>query len=374
MEFEPFSYMRHAKRLEYTAGIYMAGSGMPPAKVEDAGFTDDDYALKTLCASYGDPRNVDFIASRYKTSGNNVVLTQGSSEGYFLAFGALLEPGDKVIIETPGYQQFNSLTTFFGCRPVPLKRRFENKWNPDLKEFKRLLDDKTKIVVLTDLHNPTMSKMPPDLLKDMIAAAAKNGTTVIVGEVYKDHLKPGDNDESCFEYGDNVIATSSLTKVYGLSAIRFGWALAPERIAGRMLDVMDMVDPEMPAICQNLAWKALHNLPRMRAIARGIHERHWPIVEEWLKQRDDIEYLKPAGGITVWIHADGLKDTGNLVQVMRNEFGVLVVPGEYFQAPGWFRVGYKNPPGELRDGLSRIGRAIDDYRKTHKSQKIKPGK
>lgn len=361
--------MRHAKRLEYTAGINMAGSGMPPARLDDAGFTDDDYSLTSLCASYGDPRNVDAIATRFNTSGNHVVLTQGSSEGYFLAFGALCEPGEKIIIETPGYQQFTSLCTFFGCRPTPLKRRFEDGWAPDLAEFKRLLDDKTRLCVLTDLHNPTMSKLPRDLLKDMIAAAAKNGTTVLVGEVYKDHLKPGDQDETVFHYGDNVIATSSLTKVYGLSSIRFGWALAPEKIAGRMLDLMDMVDPEMPVICQNLAHRALRNLSRMRSIARGVHERHWPIVEEWLKGRSDIEYHKPAGGVTVWLHAKGIKDTGNLATVMRNEFGVLVVPGEYFQAPGWLRVGYKNPPMELREGLSLVGKAIDDYRKTHKKSK-----
>ncbi|GIK53693.1 MAG: pyridoxal phosphate-dependent aminotransferase [Planctomycetaceae bacterium] len=365
MDFEPFSYMRHAKRLEYADGIYMAGSGMFPPKPGELNFSADDYDLDALCNSYGDPRNVDWLATRYRCSGQNVVLTAGSSEANFFAFSAVLQPGDKVIIEMPGYGQFNSLTTLAGCRPVQLKRRFENGFAPDLGEFKRLLDDKTRLAVFTDLHNPSMAKLPRDLLKDMIAAAASNGTTVLVDEVYLDHLKIGAADDTCFGYGDNVIVTSSLTKVYGLSALRFGWALAPARIASRMCDLADVVDPEISPVCQNMAAKALGSLSRLRAITRGLHERNWPIVAEWLKTRNDIEAFTPPGGLVCWMRISGLEETGNLATVLRNEYGVLVVAGEYFQSPGFLRVGYKSNAAEVREGLARIGRAIDDV-KSHK--------
>ncbi|MCC6151096.1 MAG: pyridoxal phosphate-dependent aminotransferase [Planctomycetes bacterium] len=365
MEFEPFSYMRHAKRLEYADGIYMAGSGMFPPKAQELSFSGQDFDLNALCNSYGDPRNIEWLATRYKCSGQNVVLTAGSSEANFLAFSAVLEPGDKVLIETPGYGQFNSLATFCGCRPVKLKRRAENGFAPDLTEFKRLLDDKTKLVVLTDLHNPSMAKLPADLLKDMVKAAGKKGATVLVDEVYIDHLPLNEHDDTSFHYGDNVIVTSSLTKVYGLSSLRFGWALAPVKIAGTMLDLADVVDPEISPICQNMAVKALANLSRLRSRTRGLHERNWGIVAEWLKTRKDIEAFVPPGGVVCWMRIKGLDETGSLATVLRNEYGVLVVPGEYFQSPGWLRVGYKNPPAELRDGLARIGRAIDDL-KAHK--------
>src|SRR5262245_34233909 len=99
MEFEPFSFMRHAKRLEYADGIYMAGSGMFAPKKADLDFSGHDYDLDALCNSYGDPRNVEWLASRYKCSGRNVVLTAGSSEANFLALTAILHAGDKVIVE-----------------------------------------------------------------------------------------------------------------------------------------------------------------------------------------------------------------------------------------------------------------------------------
>lgn len=365
MEFEPFSYMRHAKRLEYADGIYMAGSGMFPPKAQELSFGERDFDLDALCNSYGDPRNIEWLANRYQVSGQNVVLTAGSSEANFFAYSAVLHPGDKVLVETPGYGQFTSLATFCGCRPVAFKRRAENGFAPDVAEIKRLLDDKTKLVVLTDLHNPSMAKLPADVLKDIIKAADKKGAFVLVDEVYLDHLKIGEHDDTSFHYGDNVIVTSSLTKVYGLSALRFGWALAPVKIASAMLDLADVVDPEISPICQNMAVKALANLGRLRSRTRGLHERNWPIVAEWLKSRDDVEALTPPGGIVCWMRVKGFKETGSLATVLRNEYGVLVVAGEYFQSPGWLRVGYKNPAAELRDGLSRIGHAIDDL-KSHK--------
>ncbi len=365
MDFEPFAYMRHAKRLEYADGIYLAGSGMFAPKAQDVNFGPEDFELDALCNSYGDPRNVDWLANRYKCGGQNVVLTAGSSEANYFAFASVLQPGDKVLIETPGYGQFTSLTTLCGCRPVPFKRRFETGFAPDLADFKRMLDDKTKLAVLTDLHNPSMAKLPKDLLKDLIAAAAKNGTQVLVDEVYIDHLKVGEADDTCFGYGDNVIVTSSLTKVYGLSALRFGWALAPARIAARMCDLADVVDPEISPVCQNMAVKALQALARLRSMTRGLHERNWPIMAEWLKTRPDIEAFIPPGGIVCWMRIKDLDETGNLATVLRNEYGVMVVAGEYFQSPGFLRVGYKTNAAELREGLARIGRAIDDV-KSHR--------
>lgn len=363
MHFDPFQYMRYAKRLEYAEGIFLAGSGMSLPRKDKLPFKSDDFSLTSLCANYGDPRNIDLLADRYRTGGANVVMTAGTSEANFLAFSCVCERDEKVIIESPGYHQFYSLCSFVDCEPVVLPRRFEDGFIPDPDEFKKLLDDKVHLVALTNLHNPSMARVPRDTLKDIVDAAAKNGTTVLVDEVYLDHLAVGDGDESAYSLGDNVVVTASLTKVYGLGALRFGWAVAPEKIAGRMIDLIDVVDPELPQITQNLGWRALTELGRLRVNARRLHDQNWPIVKEWLDSREDLEYFFPPGGITVWIHIKGIEETGNLATVVRKEYGVLVAPGEYFQSPGWIRLGYKVAPSELREGLARLGHGIDEFRK-----------
>jgi len=365
MRFEPFQYMRYAKRMEYADGVFMAGSGMRMPPEDLLGFKDYDFNLTSLCANYGDPRNVAKLAEHYGCGGEHIVMTAGSSEANFLAFACVLSPGDKVLVETPGYPQFRSLASFVHAEFVELPRLHENDFVPDLETYKSLLDENTRLVVLTNLHNPTMALIPRDTMAEMVRLAAEVGAHVLVDEVYLDHLKPGDNDTSVWGLGDNVIVTNSLTKVYGLGNLRFGWAVAPAKLAARMLDLLDVVDPELPAIQQNLGFRALENLARLRPLARRLHEQNWPIMREWIEARPDITGFTPPGGITAWVRIDGVEETGNLVTICRGDYGVLVVPGEYFQSPGWLRVSYSQDPTTLRDGLERLGKAIDDFRAHH---------
>jgi aspartate/methionine/tyrosine aminotransferase len=364
MDFDPFQYMRYAKRLEYADGIFMAGSGMSPPRAEQVGFKDTDFSLTSLCSNYGDPRNVARLAEKYRCGGEQIVLTAGSSEANFLVFASQVAPGDKVIIETPGYPQFFSLASLVQAEVVPLVRRHDRGYQPDIAELKKLLKDDVRMVVLSNLHNPSMAITPRETMQEIVNAAGEAGALVLVDEVYIDHLRPGD-DYSAFNLGDNVIATSSLTKVYGLGGLRFGWAAAPEKVVSRMLDLIDIVDPELPTITQNLGVRALENMPRLRQAARRLHDQNWPIIKEWANSRDDIEYFEPPGGITLWLRVKGIKETGNLATVCRNDYGVLVAPGEYFQSPGWLRIGYRVEPISLREGLARLGRAIDDFRSHH---------
>ncbi|MBZ0136511.1 MAG: pyridoxal phosphate-dependent aminotransferase [Planctomycetes bacterium] len=364
MDFEPFQYMRFAKRLEYADGIFMAGSGMNRPGRDLIAWKESDLRLDSLCSNYGDPRNIAWLAEKYGTGGEHVVLCAGSSEANFLVYMAALNAGDKVIVESPGYPQFRSLASLVNAEVVDLPRRPENGFLPDINEFKALLDENVRLVVLTNLHNPSMAHMPIELMRQIVDAAGANGTLVLVDEVYIDHLRPGEGDYTTFDLGDNVVVTSSLTKVYGLSGLRFGWAIGPARLLAGMLDLIDIVDPELPTIAQNMAHRALENLSRLRPVARRLHEQNWPIVKEWADSRPDIDYFEPPGGITLWLRVKGIDETGNLATVARNDYGVLVVPGEYFQSPGWLRVGYKIEPNSVRDGLTRLGKAIDDF-KTH---------
>lgn len=362
MDFEPFSYMRYAKRLEYADGIFLAGSGMPLPRQELLGFKPEDFDLNGLCHNYGDPRVIDSLADRYGCSGENIMPAAGSSEANFFAFACLLSRRDKVIIETPGYPQFFSLASLAGAEAVRLPRRFENGFLPDPAELDKLIDDRTRLVVLTNLHNPSMAHMPVGHLRQIVEVTEKHGVHLLVDEVYLDHLVPGAGDVTVWGLGEHVIVTNSLTKVYGLSGLRCGWAVAPAKLVARMCDLADVVDPELAPITQNLSLRAFQSLARLRPTARRIHEAHWPIMQEWLVSRLDVEYFAPPGGITVWLRVQGVEETGNLATVLRNDYGVLVVPGEYFQSPGWLRVSYRIEPTSLREGLQRIGRGIDDFK------------
>ncbi|MCK6440217.1 MAG: pyridoxal phosphate-dependent aminotransferase, partial [Planctomycetes bacterium] len=211
------------------------------------------------------------------------------------------------------------------------------------------------------LHNPTLASIPPALLRELIAISAANNTYVLVDEVYLDHLKPGAHDPTCLHYGENVIATSSLTKVYGLGTLRFGWCLAPSNVIERILELQDLVDPELPAICQNLGVRALVNMERLRKRTRAAHERGLPVIKQWAASRKDITLFEAQGGVTAAIKIRGVADSWKLAEHLAYKHRVTVAPGAAFGMDSWLRVNIGKEPEELRRALDTLGKGIDAF-------------
>ncbi len=360
---QPFSYMRLAKELENFGGWFLAGSTMNQPTEEEAGVTHEDFTLHALCDSYGDPRAIDALVTRFGVRPEQVAMTCGSSEANALACMALLKPGDQVLAETPGYQALQYLPQLYGAEWVPFPRREENGFLPDPDELRRMLTDRTQLVMLTNLHNPTMAHMRPELVRDLAAICAERGVWLLVDEVYLDHLKPGDGDQTALHLGPNVIVTSSLTKVYGVGILRTGWMFAPEDLITRVLELIDLTTVVLPGIAMNLGARMLKNMDRLRPRARYFHDRGLPIISAWVDSRDDVELLPAPGGITSSIRVSWLKDSGHLADWLAAERRVMVAPGSAFQMPQWLRVNIASEPEWLKQALAALGDGLDAYRK-----------
>jgi aspartate/methionine/tyrosine aminotransferase len=242
-----------------------------------------------------------------------------------------------------------------------LPRREENHFLPDPAEFRSLLTGKTRLVVLTNLHNPTMALMPPPLVRELIGMAAEVGAWVLVDEIYLDHVNPGTTDDTCFHYGRNVIVTSSLTKVYGVGVLRCGWVLAPTELASRLLEIIDLTTVIQPGIAQNLGARMLMNAARLRPRARMRHERGMPILRAWARARGDVEVFNAPGGITAAVKVHGLTDSEALCEFLVRRHSVLVAPGSAFQMPGWLRINIAGEPEWLSKALAALGQGLDDW-------------
>lgn len=361
-EIPRFEYMGLAKALEYSEGYFLAGSGMAPPTFEEMGVKQSDLELNALCNTYGDPRALNLLSKRFNVDPSQIVLCAGSSEANALIHQILCEPGDEVLAETPGYEVFRRLPALNNAKYVPLERPEANGFLPDCDAIKAKLTNRTRLIVLTDMHNPTGVKMPKALLQEIFDIAKANGTYVLVDEVYLDHLAPGSEDETCFPYADNVIVTSSLTKVYGFGPLRAGWCFAPKELADRMIDLIDLNAVELPGIAQNLFVRALEHQQSLRARTRAIAKAGWPIVAEWAASRDDVELLKPAGGITASVKVKGLESSTELAIYLREEQGVLVVPGDVFEMPGWLRVRTIGEESWMRQAYAALSKGLDAYK------------
>jgi aspartate/methionine/tyrosine aminotransferase len=168
---------------------------------------------RTLCSIYDCPPDA-------------IVTTTGASEANFLVFLSLLDPGDEFIIEQPGYQPLWLTPELLGARRINWSRNFQKRFRVDVELLKELFTQNTKLVVFTNLHNPSGVLTERTSIEAIATIAEEHGAYVLIDEIFLD----GTDIPQSSAFGfPNVIVTSSTTKIYGIGGFHTGWIIAPKK-------------------------------------------------------------------------------------------------------------------------------------------------
>ena|SRR5690348_4418637 len=310
-------------------------------------------------SGYGYKPLLEKIAAKSGVDIECVVHAQGTSMANHLAMAALLEPGDEVLVEEPTYEALLAVAQYLGAKIRRFPRKFEAGFQVDPREVERAISPRTRLIVITNLHNPSGVRTPDSVLRILGEVARSLGANVLVDEVYL---------EACFDspwqsavhLGPNFIATSSLTKAYGLTALRCGWVLAAAPLAERMWRINDLFGASSPFPTDLLSLVALDQLPRIAARAKNLLDANRPLLKEFLNSRKDLLAIWPdAGTIAFPQLATGHADA--FCQFLFEKYETGVVPGRFFEAPEHFRIGVGGKTETVREGLKRVSEALDEF-------------
>lgn len=349
-------WIKHAPPVRFD----LRGSNLLPCTVDDLPGAREALSLDGPHED-GYPPLVEAIAARYGVSPEGVAVAAGASGANFLVYAALLRPGDEVVVEQPAYEPLLAVPKLLGARIRRFPRRFENGFRIDPEDVARAITAATRLVVLTNLHNPTGVLTPPDTLLAVGELAARVGAEVLVDEVYLESV-PGGEARAAANLSPIFISTSSLTKAYGLSGLRAGWALARPEIAEKLRRVRDLVDVVGSFPAEVLAFLAFRNLENLRCRARSILEPNFAHVEAVLRGHPRIDWVPPAGGSVVFPLLRGSRDSTPFVEFLARHRETGVVPGGFFEAPAHFRIALGGPADILRSGLEQLGKALEEWR------------
>ena len=353
------AYMEWAK-LHSGARFNLASSGVVDYPLADLPVPFEDLALSGPGA-YGWPPLLQRLAARSGVSPDSVVTAMGTSMANHLALAALAGPGDEVVIERPAYDPMVAVARYLGAEVRRFDRRAEDGFAVRPEEVAQAVTRRTKAIVLTNLHNPSSALIDAETLRRVGAIAREVGARVLVDEVYLDTLfekAPPSSfhlDNGCF------VVTSSLTKAYGLSGLRCGWVLADADLARRMWRIDDLFAANPPHVAEQLSAIALDHLPAIAARARGLLKTNRKVLNEFLDGRDDLETDRLEWGTTTFPRLER-GNVDELCQRLRERYETTVVPGRFFETPGHFRVAIGCPTETLREGLARLGAALDAVR------------
>ena len=300
------------------------------------------------------------IADRYGVTPDHVVAADGTSMANFLAMATLIAPGDEVLIERPTYEPLIGVARFLGAEIKRFERKAKDGFRLDRKQLASMTSNRTRLIILTNLHNPSSALADEEEeLRAIGALAAEVGARVLIDEVYLDSAVPP--RPSAVHLGPEFVCTNSLTKVYGLSGLRCGWILAEPALAERMWRLNDLFGVNQAHPAERLACIAFARIDEVIGDTPAMLERNRALYNGFVTDRDDLESMPAVHGITAfprWIGGD----TERLDALLRAKYDTAVVPGRWFDMPDHFRVGLGCGTDMLEEALARLGSALDELR------------
>ncbi len=306
---------------------------------------------------YGYEPLLNAIAAKYEVRSENVMTTLGTSMANFVVMAGILERGDEILVEHPTYELLLSTARYFDVSIRRFYRRFENDFRIDVDEIKRAVSPRTKLIIVTNLHNPSGVVAGNDTLVDIGKIAGSVGAHVLVDEVYLGALFEK-TPRSSIHLGDEFIVTNSLTKVYGLGGLRCGWVLAGPGFIRKLWRLNDLFYANAPFPAEQLSTVALSHLDRIAARSQDLLAANHAVLNAFLDSRRDIQVVRPGFGTVVFPRLV----KGDVDKLpLREQYETSVVPGRFFEMPGHFRIGIGCDTGTLKFGLERLGAALDDY-------------
>ena len=341
------------------ARFNLATSGLANLKLEELQVSLSDLEI-TGEAGYGYQPLIQALADRYRVDADCVVTAAGTSFANHLAMAALINPGDEILLESPAYEPLLALARYLGAEVKRFQRRFDDGFGISPAEIERNLSSRTRLIVITNFHNPSGVLTGDDTLKEVGELASKRNVRVLVDEVYLQMLF-AEPPRTAFHLGNQFIVTSSLTKAFGLSGLRCGWILAERELAQRMWLLNDLFAATPVHTGERLSMVALEQLANIARRAQTRLDRNREMLNQFLDSRNDLEAIRPPLGSIMFPRVkQGTAE--RLCDLLREKYETSVVPGRFFEMPGHFRVGLGGDSENLTQGLERLGKALDEVK------------
>ena len=348
------AYMEWAKNCS-AARYNLATSGLTSVPMADFPLRLEE--LEITGGSDGHAPLLQRIARHTGASVECIVTAEGTSMANHLAMAALLDAGDEVVIEHPTYGLLLDVAGYLGAQVRRVTRAFENNFEISLSEMEQAITPATRLIVLTNLQNPTGALISLESMRAIGEMAQRVEARVLVDEVYLELLF---DRAGAFSLGETFVVTSSLTKAYGLSGLRCGWILATPEIARRIWRLNDLfaATPAHPA--ERMSVMAFDHLQKFRARTSAHLARNSPLLDSFLDSRPDLQCFRPAAGTIVFPRLER-GDPDAFFHLLREKYETSVVPGKFFEMPRHFRLGIGGETEEVRAGLERLGAALDEF-------------
>ena len=334
--------------LEKGRTFYTSNSGLRELKVE-------------ICNYLKRKQNIEYDPD------SQVLVTVGGSEAIDIAFRAMIDPGDEVLIPQPSYVSYEPCAILAGAKPVIIELKEENEFRLTAEEVLEHVTDKTKILVLPFPNNPTGAIMEKKDLESIAKVVIEKDLFVLSDEIYSE-LTYTDSHVSIAQLPgmqERTVLINGFSKAYAMTGWRLGYACGPKEILEQMTKIHQFAIMCAPTTSQYAAVEALKNGDEDVAMMRDeYNQRRRYLVHEFRKM--GLPCFEPFGAFYIFpsIKKLGMTSDEFATRLLQEE-KLAVVPGTAFGdcGEGFIRISYAYSLEDLKKAIERLNRFILNHTK-----------
>ncbi|HKD15578.1 MAG TPA: aminotransferase class I/II-fold pyridoxal phosphate-dependent enzyme [Candidatus Angelobacter sp.] len=366
MSFQIFELEHHQSLFERTVEYNLADSSVQCLNTRDLLTDAEAEELLHLDLYYPEVNGTRLLRERIAAlyagaTAENVLVTVGAAEANSLTCPTLLEPGDHVIVISPGYRQVWGLARNLGCQVSELQLRPEDGWRIDLDRLESLCTNSTKMISVVNPNNPTGSILSPSETQRIVEICREHGAWLHADEVYRGTEFDREETPSFWGQYDRMVCVNSMSKAYGLAGLRIGWAVAAPDVIESLWRRHEYAVIAASGPSMKLAEIALQKpkramlLERQKKLSKAGHET----LQTWIEQQNGaFSVVKPAATSIAFVRYHFDMPSLDLAEHLRKTSSVLVAPGIFMGTENHFRICVGYAPTKIRAALDRIAASL----------------
>ncbi len=372
MHIDKFEMERMQCLYEHFVDFNLSESGVLPLKLSELldGQGEQEKFLNhglLYCESDGSPLLRERIAQFYPDCDpSNITVSNGGSEANYMTLWTLLEKGKRFAYMLPNYMQGWGIGRAYAesVDIFHLVLREENggkRWALDVDEFRQAVKPDTNVILVTNPNNPTGAVLTEDEMAVVVDAARKVDAWILADEIYRGAEVEGDMSPTFWGRYEKVVVTSGLSKAFGLPGLRIGWVVAPKELIEQVWIHHDYLTLTPGLLNDRLGAIAMEPVRRDAILARTrrIIQTNLPVLEEWLNEYSHLfHYAPPVAGAIAYFEYELPINSTTLIDQLRVERSVLLVPGDQFGLGKGIRVGFGYDIQQTIKGLALMEEMI----------------
>ena len=350
----------------------------PAAIVEAAIVAARDPKMHRYTPAAGLPELREAIAMKTQrdsglvVSGSQVVVTNGGKSAVYEAFATLLDPGDEVLLPAPYWTTYPEAIRLAGGVPVEIQTDETTNYQVTVSQLAAAKTDRTKFLLFCSPSNPTGGVYPPSEVEAIGRWCLDNDVWVVTDEIYE-HLTYGDAEHVSMpvvvpELANTCVVLNGVAKTYAMTGWRVGWLIGPADVVKAATNLQSHLSSNVANVSQAAALAAVSGDLSAVHMMREAFDRRRLTMWKMLQEIDGVSIPEPKGAFYAYPSVKALMGrtvggrlvttSTELAEVLLDEVGVAVVPGEAFGTPGYFRLSYALGDDDLVEGVSRIQKVL----------------